>query len=226
MPGVTVSGAAWRAGWSALRADPERILLPVLGAGVAWVLAQTGVQLLLGRTVTLGHPCVRYLDGVADPTHCGADPHHAVLALVLTLLAVFVLGQFFWAATVYAAARPSAPEDRPPLGRVVPRAALLAVLLGLGVGVGLGVFLVPGLLVAYLGQYAMTAVVVEGQGPLTAFGASARLVLSRPVGQLVLSLSWLATVLVGAALALVGVWPACGVVASVQVSRWREARAC
>lgn len=215
-------GAAWRAGWVAFRRNPEPVLVPVLVAGFAWIVAEVVVQSLISATVTRSHPCTRYVGDLVDPTRCGATSAQSTNAMVLTALAFCLLGQLYWAVALRAAHRSLDPDGvRPARALVLPvlgTATVLAVLLTLGIGTGV----LPAILVAFLAQSAMAAVVVDGHGPVRALRIGAREVVARPGYALGFACLAVLTLLGGATLLLVGLWPATAVLALAQVGARRS----
>ena len=213
-------GAAWRAGWRAFRHRPEQVLVPILVAGFTWVVAEVVVQSAISATVTRSHPCVRRLGDLIDPTHCAATGDRSTNGLILTTLGFCFLGQLFWAVALHAADRVLSPgvPRRPPVLPVLGTAAVLAVLLTLGIGTG---FLLA-VLVAFLGQSAMAGVVVERHGVMAALGQSVREVIARPGYAFGFGCLAVLSVVGGAALLLVGVWPAIAILALAQVADRRS----
>jgi hypothetical protein len=209
--------AAWGAGWRAFRRSPEQVLVPVLAAGFGWVVAQVLVQSVISATVTRAHPCVRRVDDLIDPTACAADADARTRFMVLTCLAVCFLGHLFWAVALRSAHRTVDPDGVRPLRAitlpVLGTAAVLSVLLTVGVGTGM----VLAVVIAFLAQHAMAAVVVEGRGTVAALLLSVREVAARPRHALGFAVIASLTVLGGSALLLVGVWPATALLALAQV---------
>lgn len=221
---MTASGAgagpvaAWRTGWRGFRTDPEPVLVPVLVAGIAWVVAEVVIQSLISATVTRSHACTRRVGDLIDPTRCAADADSHTHAMVLTALGVCFLGQLFWAVALRAAHRALAPAEAAGLralaGPVLGTAAVLAVLLTLGVGTGF----LPAVLIAFLAQTAMAHVVVDRRGVGAALLGSVREVAARPGHAFGFAALAVLTVLGGVTLFLVGVWSAVAVLALAQVA--------
>jgi hypothetical protein len=80
----------------------------------------------------------------------------------------------------------------------------------------------PAVLVAFLAQTAMAAVIVDGRGPVRALTTGAREVVARPGYALGFACLAVLTLLGGATLLLVGVWPATAVLALAQVGARRS----
>ena len=215
---MTASGPGiWRDAWRALTARPEELLAPVLAAGVGWVTAQVLVQWVLDDAVARTRPCTRRIGGLVDLTRCPAGDGAATTATVLGTFAFCVFGLLFWTVVL----RTVLGARSLPLRRVAGPVLVLVVVLGglLTVGVGLGV--VPGLVIGFLGQFALLGVLLEGRGPLAALRDSARLVLRAPLAAAAFSSVAVLVLAGGAVLFVVGLWPAAVLIALAQV-RFRD----
>lgn len=212
---MTVLGPAqaWRAGWRTFRAQTDAVLFPLLGAAVAWAAAEFVVQALISATITRSHACVRYVAGMPDPTRCGAGDHTLQVSLVVGVFAFFLLGQLFWAVVVHRALAAIGVTVRTRPLTILGTAALAAA----GLTLGVGLCLLPGIVLAILGQFAVVAVLADGLDPFTAFGRSALLVVRAPVAVLGFTGLAVLTLTAGLLLGLVGVFPAIAVVALAQV---------
>lgn len=212
---------ALRAGWRTFWAEPDAVMIPALVAALAWTVAQFLAQAAISGTITRSHSCVRYVDGLADPTRCAAGADARNLGYAAGLLAFLVLGQLFWAVLLHAGlAALGTPVRRRPLA-VLGTALLVGVVLTLGTGLGV----LPGIVLGYLGQFTMTAVVADGAGPFAAVARSARLTVRS--SRSVVGFSLLAPIALGTGLLLcgVGVLPALAVVALGHLHLYRRARA-
>lgn len=181
---------AWREGYRAFREHTDAVLLPVLAAAVAWAAAEFAVQALISST---------------EPS--------AQAGLVAGVFCFFVLGQLFWAVVLHrglaALGMPAPPRPLAVLGT-----ALLA---GAALTLGIGLCILPGVVLAVLGQFTMTSVIADRLDPFTAFGRSVRLVLARPGPTLGFTALATLTLAAGLLLCVVGVFPAIVLVALGQI---------
>ena len=117
---------------------------------------------------------MRRVDDLIDPTACAADADARTRFMVLTCLAVCFFGHLFWAVALRSAHRTVDPDGVRSLRAitlpVLGTAAVLSVLLTVGVGTGM----VLAVVIAFLAQHAMAAVVVEGRGTVAALLLSVR----------------------------------------------------
>lgn len=209
---------AFRAGWRSFRANPDAVLIPVLVAAFCWVIAEFLVQATISGTLTRSQPCVRQVAGLLDHTRCAASADAHQLGAMVGLFGYLLLGQLFWTVLLHAglAALGQPVRRRPPA--VAGTALVIALALTLGIGLGF----VPGLLLGYVGQFTMTAVLLDDLGPAAAFWRSLRLVVGNPLLVLGTTLLALATLAGGLLLGLVGILPATAVVVLTHLHLYRE----
>ena len=215
---MTASGLAiWRTGWRSFRSGGERLLAPVLAAGLAWVILQTLVQWVLDDAVARTRPCTRHVGDLIEVTHCPAGDAAATTSAVLGTYAFCVLGLLFW----FVVLRTVLGERSAPLRAVAFPALSLAVILGSLLTLGIGFGFLPGVVIAMACQFAALAVLTQGRNGPAALLDSVRLTLRRPLPVILFSAIALLVLGAGAALLVVGLWPATVLIALAQV-RFRD----
>lgn len=210
---------AWRSGWAAFWAVPERLLAPALAGSVAWIVAEVLAQSLISATLTRAEPCVRRVAGITDVTLCSAGGERLLGALAVGVGVFTILGQLYWALLVHLGLRA--------LGRPVPvrpvATLVTALLAGCLLTVAIGYGTLPGVVAGLLLQYVMVALLAGDCSPARAVLASGRLVLSRPVATLGLTVLCLLTLGAGTAVLVVGIVPAAVMVVIAQVVLYGDA---
>lgn len=226
VPGPAPAGArsVWNLARRTLAAHPEQVVLPVLAAGVVWVVAQVLVEVAIGATITRGTSCLRSIGALVGTTTCGPTGSRTGIGLAVSVVVLLVLGQLFWAVCLRAGLVALGVPVRP-LRTVIGPVVGLAAFLGPAIAAGLAVCLLPGFAVAFFGQFAMTGVVRDGLGPFAAIGGGLREVARRPLATVSLTAVSMLVLVAGALLGLVGVWPASALVALAQLEFLRPAEA-
>lgn len=215
-----------RAGWRALAAQPERILVAAIAISIPALVVHVLIELGLGVGVAGSARCVRGTGAGLVHAHCGPTDSRAQLTFVVALFTVFVLAHLVVAGMdrVVLDVVDGAPVRGPFQGwsvlRVLPLSLLLSALLTLGTLF----FLLPALVLGFFTRYALLAAVDRDLGTFAAIGASVELVGGRLLPEAWFALRAAGLLLLGALLVLVGLYVAIPVVLLAQALRYRAVR--
>jgi uncharacterized membrane protein len=195
-------------GWNKFKNKPGELLVPFLIVLVVLIVVEVIVQILLRATILHTHDCTQTVLGTSVVTKCGPNLFVSLLGAALGGLFVSLVTQAVGAGLIKNALN-VADGLEASVGEIGAWATkgpviLTALIIAVATAIGTVLCYIPGIIVAFLFNWAMFYVVDEGMAPMDAIKASVNFATSHLGDTIVFYLLGIVVLIVGAVLCLVG----------------------
>lgn len=203
-------------GWAKFKAKPGDLLVPMLVVLVVIIVLEVIVQIILRATLLGTHSCNQTILGTTVRSQCGPGFIVQLFGAALGGLVVSLFAQALGAGLIKNALN-IADGGQASVGELAawatkPQVITTAVIVAVATAIGSFLCYVPGIIVAFLLNWAMFYVVDKGMEPMDAIRASVTFATSHLGDTVVFYLLGIVAFVVGAIVCLVGLLVAAPVV--------------